>query len=100
VRVSECNWQQVEAYLRNDDRAILPLGSTEQHAQLSLSVDSILSERVAAEAANPWCRSFPSSLWADALYRLSRFDHLAHRHLCAAGQDILDGCMRRAFGAS
>jgi creatinine amidohydrolase len=53
VRISECNWQQVEAYLRNDDRAVLPLGSTEQHAQLSLSVDSILSERVAAEAAEP-----------------------------------------------
>ena len=31
----------------------MPLGSTEQHAQLSLSVDSILSERVAAEAAQP-----------------------------------------------
>ena len=53
MRISESNWQQVEAYLRNDDRAILPLGSTEQHAQLSLSVDSILSERVAAEAAEP-----------------------------------------------
>jgi creatinine amidohydrolase len=53
VRVSECNWQQVEAYLRKDDRAVLPLGSTEQHAQLSLSVDSILSERVAVEAAAP-----------------------------------------------
>jgi len=53
VRVSECNWQQIEAYLRKDDRGILPLGSTEQHAQLSLSVDSILSERVAAEAAEP-----------------------------------------------
>jgi creatinine amidohydrolase len=53
VRISESNWQKVEAYLRNDDRAVLPLGSTEQHAQLSLSVDSILSERVAAEAAEP-----------------------------------------------
>ena len=53
MRVSECNWQQIEAYLRKDDRAVLPLGSTEQHAQLSLSVDSILSERVAAEAAEP-----------------------------------------------
>jgi len=53
VRVSECNWQQIEAYLRKDDRGVLPLGSTEQHAQLSLSVDSILSERVAAEAAEP-----------------------------------------------
>ena len=53
MRVSESNWQQIEAYLKNDDRAILPLGSTEQHAQLSLSVDSILSERVAVEAAEP-----------------------------------------------
>ena len=53
MRVSECNWQQIEAYLRKDDRGVLPLGSTEQHAQLSLSVDSILSERVAAEAAEP-----------------------------------------------
>src|SRR5437763_721428 len=53
MRISECNWQRVEAYLRNDDRAVLPLGSTEQHAQLSLFVDSILSERVAVEAAEP-----------------------------------------------
>ncbi len=53
MKISEMNWQQVEAYLKKDDRAILPLGSTEQHAQLSLSVDSILSERVAAEAAEP-----------------------------------------------
>jgi creatinine amidohydrolase len=53
VRISECNWRQVEQYLGKDDRAILPLGSTEQHAQLSLSVDSILSERVAIEAAEP-----------------------------------------------
>ena len=53
MRVSECNWQQIEAYLGKDDRGVLPLGSTEQHAQLSLSVDSILSERVAAEAAEP-----------------------------------------------
>jgi creatinine amidohydrolase len=47
------NWQQVEEYLKHDDRAVVPLGSTEQHAFLSLSVDSILSERVAAEAAEP-----------------------------------------------
>ncbi|TFF25473.1 creatininase family protein [Jiella endophytica] len=53
MKVSEANWQQIEAYLKTDDRAILPLGSTEQHAGLSLSVDSILSERVAAEAAEP-----------------------------------------------
>ncbi|TMV67640.1 creatininase family protein, partial [Thioclava sp. BHET1] len=35
------------------DRAVIPLGSTEQHAHLSLSVDSILSERVALAAAEP-----------------------------------------------
>lgn len=53
MKVSETNWQQIEAYLKTDDRAILPLGSTEQHAQLSLSVDSILSEKVAVDAAEP-----------------------------------------------
>lgn len=53
MKISEMNWLQVEAYLRRDDRAVLPLGSTEQHAYLSLSVDSILAERVAVEAAEP-----------------------------------------------
>ena len=46
-------WQQVEDYLRQSDLAVLPLGSTEQHAGLSLSVDSILAERMAVEAAEP-----------------------------------------------
>ncbi len=53
MRISEMNWMQVEEYLKRDDRCVLPLGSTEQHAYLSLSVDSILSERVATEAAEP-----------------------------------------------
>ena len=53
MKISDMNWVQVEAYLKKDDRAILPLGSTEQHAYLSLSVDSILSERVSIEAAEP-----------------------------------------------
>jgi creatinine amidohydrolase len=43
----------VEEYLKRDDRCVLPLGSTEQHAYLSLSVDSILAERIAVEAAEP-----------------------------------------------
>jgi len=47
------NWSQVEGYLERDDRAVLPLGSTEQHAGLSLSVDSILAEKVALDAAEP-----------------------------------------------
>ena len=47
------NWMQVEEYLRRDDRAVLPLGSTEQHSYLRLTVDCILPERVAADAAEP-----------------------------------------------
>ena len=47
------NWMQVEEYLTRDDRAILPLGSTEQHSYLRLTVDCILPERVAVEAAEP-----------------------------------------------
>jgi creatinine amidohydrolase len=53
MKVKEMNWMQVEDYLRRDDRSVLPVGSTEQHAQLSLMVDCILSERVAADAAEP-----------------------------------------------
>ncbi len=53
MRIGEMNWMMVEEYLKRDDRGVLPLGSTEQHAYLSLSVDSILSERLAAEAAEP-----------------------------------------------
>jgi creatinine amidohydrolase len=53
MRISAMNWRDVEDYLKSDDRAVLPLGSTEQHAGLSLAVDSILSESVAIEAAEP-----------------------------------------------
>jgi creatinine amidohydrolase len=77
MRVTDMNWMQVEAYLQHDDRAVLPLGSIEQHGYLSLGVDAILSERVAVEAAEPlgvpvfpvqaygvtpYFRAFPGSL--------------------------------------
>ena len=53
MHISEMNWMMVEEYLRRDDRTVLPLGCTEQHAYLSLSTDSILAERLAIEAAEP-----------------------------------------------
>jgi creatinine amidohydrolase len=53
MRLHDCTWMQIEEYLRGDDRIVLPLGSTEQHAYLSLGVDVILSERVSVEAAEP-----------------------------------------------
>ncbi len=53
MKISDSNWMQVEEYLKSDDRCVVPLGSTEQHCHLSLSTDSILSERVSLEAAAP-----------------------------------------------
>src|SRR3712207_5948965 len=53
MRIADMNWMEDEAYLRGDDRCVFPIGSTEQHAQLSLCVDVILAERVALEAAEP-----------------------------------------------
>jgi creatinine amidohydrolase len=53
MRIADMHWQQVQDYLRHDDRAVLPLGSTEQHSFLRLTVDCVLPERVAAEAAEP-----------------------------------------------
>jgi creatinine amidohydrolase len=44
---------QVEEYLKGDDRAVVPLGSTEQHAYLSLLVDALIPERLAREIAEP-----------------------------------------------
>ncbi|HEY2937150.1 MAG TPA: creatininase family protein [Gaiellaceae bacterium] len=53
MRIEDRNWMQLERYLEQDDRIVVPLGSTEQHAYLSLGVDTILSERVSVEAAEP-----------------------------------------------
>src|SRR5207248_6078842 len=53
MRIGEMNWMMVEEFLERDNRALLPLGCSEQHAYLSLSTDSILAERLAAEAAEP-----------------------------------------------
>ena len=53
MRIEATNWFGVEAALERDDRCVLPLGCTEQHAHLSLATDTILAGRVAAEAAEP-----------------------------------------------
>lgn len=53
MRIRDMTWMQVEEYLAHDDRCVLPLGSVEQHAYLSLAVDMILSERMAVDAAAP-----------------------------------------------
>ena len=53
MRVRDTNWMMIEDYLKRDDRAVVPIGCTEQHAYLSLAVDAILAENVAVDAAEP-----------------------------------------------
>jgi creatinine amidohydrolase len=53
MRVADMDWRMVEDWTRHDDRGVLPIGSVEQHAGLSLATDAILAERVAIEAAEP-----------------------------------------------
>ena len=53
MRIRDLNWMQLETYLERDDRIVLPVGSTEQHAYLSLETDNILAERAAVEATEP-----------------------------------------------
>src|SRR5205823_14547551 len=53
VRIRDLNWMQLEAYLERDDRIVLPIGSMEQDAYLSLETDILLAEGVAVEAAEP-----------------------------------------------
>jgi hypothetical protein len=45
MRIRDLNWMQLEEYLQSDDRIVLPGGSTQQHAYLSLETDNILAER-------------------------------------------------------
>lgn len=100
MRIGDMNWMQVAEYLQRDDRAVLPIGSTEQHSYLRLTVDGILPERVAAEAADPlaipvfpvvsygvtpYFREFPGSI------SLRIETHLA------VIRDILDGMAHSGF---
>lgn len=53
MKFYDLNWMQLEKYLEGDDRVVVPLGSVEQHAYLSVGTDAILAEQAAVEAAEP-----------------------------------------------
>lgn len=100
MRIAEMDWRMVEDWLRSDDRACLPLGSTEQHASLSLSVDSILAERVAVEAAEPLgVPVFPAMPFGIAPYFQAFPGSVTLRvsTLCAVVRDVLDSMKRGGF---
>ena len=100
MRIAEMNWMQVEQHVKKDRRAVLPIGSTEQHAQLSLCVDVILSERVAVEAAEPLgIPVFPVIAYG---FTPSFVDYpgtvtLRLSTLCALMCDVLDSMVRSGF---
>jgi len=100
MTIAAMNWTDVERRLGLDDRAILPLGSTEQHGFLSLSVDSILSERVATEAAQPLgVPVFPVMPYGITPYFLGYPGTVSLRveTYIALVRDILDGLHRQGF---
>jgi len=100
MTIAAMNWTDVERRLGLDDRAILPLGSTEQHGFLSLSVDSILSERVATEAAQPLgVPVFPVVPYGITPYFLGYPGTVSLRVETYIGlvRDILDGLHRQGF---
>jgi creatinine amidohydrolase len=53
MKVSALNWMQIERHISADDRCVLPIGSVEQHAYLSVCTDLILAEKVSCDAAEP-----------------------------------------------
>ena len=100
MRIAEMNWMQVEEHVKRDQRAVLPIGSTEQHGLLSLCVDVILSERVAVEAAEPLrVPVFPVINYG---FTPSFVDYpgtvtLRLSTLCALMVDVLDSMVRSGF---
>jgi creatinine amidohydrolase len=100
MRIADMNWMQVEEHVKRDDRAVLPVGSTEQHAHLSLCVDAILSERVSVEAAEPLgVPVFPVQSYG---FTPNFVDYpgtvtLKLSTLCALYIDILDSMVRSGF---
>ena len=53
MKIADMNWMQVEERAAGDDRCVLPIGSVEQHAYLSLATDMTLAEKVSLDAAEP-----------------------------------------------
>jgi creatinine amidohydrolase len=100
MRIAEMNWMQVRDHAARDDRAVLPVGSTEQHAYLSLCVDAILAERVAVEAAEPLqVPVFPVINYGltPNFVEYPGTVTLRMSTLCAVMTDVLDGIARAGF---
>jgi creatinine amidohydrolase len=100
MKIAAMNWMQVETYLARDDRAVLPVGCTEQHAFLSLATDAILAERVAGEAAEPLgVPVFPTMPYGITPTFMAYPGTVSLRveTLCAVVRDTLDALAHHGF---
>jgi creatinine amidohydrolase len=90
---------QLDAYLSGDDRIVLPVGSTEQHAYLSLETDNILAERASVEAAEPLgvpvLPALPYGVTGFTAYPGS--PTLLEATLVAVLSDVVDSLLRQGF---
>lgn len=100
MRIADSNWQDVAAFLGRDDRCVIPFGSTEQHAQLSLCTDAILAEKVAVEAAAPLgVPVFPVMPYGLAPYFAAFPGSVSLRveTLLAVARDVIESVARAGF---
>jgi creatinine amidohydrolase len=100
LQIRDMSWFSVQDYLTRDDRAVVPLGSCEQHAYLSLLTDAILAERVAVEAAEPLgVPVFPALPYGVSPYFLGFPGTVALKlgTYLAVVRDILDSVARHGF---
>lgn len=100
MRIVDMNWMQVETYLKGDSRCILPFGSVEQHAYLSLGVDAILAEKVAIDAAEPLgVPVFPVQSYGITPYFTAFPGTISLRvqTALAVARDVLDSLKRAGF---
>ena len=100
--ISQMNWMQVEQYLERDDRCILPTGSTEQHAYLSLTVDTILAARLAQRSRRaggkvPVYPVFPYRAWRSSWTAFPGTVTLRVETYLALIRDVLDSIRRAGF---
>jgi len=100
VRIADCHWAEIEACLAHDDRCVLPFGSTEQHARLSLCTDAILAERVSVEAAAPLgVPVYPAMPFGLAPYFAAYPGSVSLRveTLLAVARDLIESVARAGF---
>ncbi len=100
MKIADMNWMQVADYLTRDDRAVVPLGSTEQHGYLSLATDALLAERVAVEAAEPLrVVVFPTIAYGITPYTLGYPGSVSLRvsTYLALVRDVLDSLASHGF---